>query len=231
MSIRTSLTVLSSVACLSFATVPAVADEAAEEFLRSWIDSIDASPEYRATYASISSDDTTDTTTIQGLSVASVAPGFALDVEAIAIAGFVPSTDGTFAAGSVRLDGAELTATEFLRLEIASAEFRGFLLPPGTGFEWDDARPFVSFIKALSPLARIEMSTGRIASVVLLQKVEDVESRITYEQVNIDAWSGGRIAAIGAGPITSQSPDVDQLTAMSIASAQTRDIDLKAFFH
>ena len=231
MSVRTRLIVFSSIACLSLSAAPAVADEAAEEFLRAWIDSIDASPEYRATYASISSDDATDTTTIQGLAVASVAPGFSLDVDTIAIAGFVPSSDGTFAAGSVRLDGAELVATEFLRVVIASAEFRDFLLPPGTGFEWDDARPFVSFVKALSPLAKVEMSTGRVASVVLFQTVDDVESRIAYEQVNIDAWSGGRIAAIGAGPITSQSPDVDQLTAMSIASAQTRDIDLNAFFH
>jgi hypothetical protein len=230
MRVRSSLTIVASSVFLSLAT-PAAANEAAEEFLRSWIASVDASPDYRAAFSSITSDAATDTTAIRGLAVASEAPGFALNIDTIAVTGFIPSSDGTFAAASVRLEGAEIGATEFLRIQLASAEFRDFLLPSGTGFAWDDARPFVSFIKALSPLARIEMSTGRIASVVLLQKVDDIVSRITYEQINIDAWSGGRIAAIGAGPITSQSPDVDQLTAMSIASAQSRDVDLNAFLH
>jgi hypothetical protein len=49
--------------------------------------------------------------------------------------------------------------------------------------------------------------------------------------VNIDNWAGGRIESVSAGPIHSQSPSREPLTAMSIASSTSRDIDLNVLFH
>lgn len=231
MRLRFKLTLVASLACAPFG-LPALADEAAEEFLRTWVASIDASPDYAASFTSLESDSTTGVTTLSGFLVSSEAEGLAVNVDTIAVSGFVPSTDGTtFAARSLRIENAVIQGTEYFRADIANAEFRDFSVPTATGFAWNEDRPFLSIISALEPVAKVEMSTGRISSVVLYEKVDDVETRIAYEQINIDGWAGGKIAAMAAGPITSESPEEDQLIAMSIASAQTRDIDLNAFFH
>lgn len=220
-----------SVVCALVAATPAGANEAAEAFLKSWVESIDVSPDWRASYARLTSDTAADTTTLGGLTVASERPGFTLKIDTVSVTGLIPSADGTFAAASVRLDGGEVAFADVVRLEMASAEFRDLVLPPVAGFVWNGDRPFVAAVKALAPIAEIAMSTGRIASFSVVQIVDDVESRTTYEQVNIDAWKDGKIAAIGAGPIRSQTPDRDQLMAMRVASAQSRDIDLNTFFH
>ena len=230
MKVRITPVVLAFATCFSLSAVSASADEAAEAFLKSWIGSIDASADWRATYATVASDEASDTTTMSGLEVASVRPGFTLKIDTIAVTGFIPTDDETFAASAIRIEGGEIGATEAFRLHINSAEFRDVSFPSASGFAWDDERPYVAMIKALFPITKIEMSSGRIASLVLFQKVEGVESRIAYEQVNIDGWANGAIAAIGAGPIRSESPYVDQLTAMTIASAESRDINLDTFF-
>jgi hypothetical protein len=225
------LVFIASLAGLCAATMPAAADEAAEAYLRLWVTLIDSSPDYSASYSALSSDSGTGATALSGLVVASESKGFAVNVDTISVTGFIPSPGGVFAANVLHIENAVIRGTEFFRVEIASAEFRDFSVPIGTGFAWDEAKPFVSLIKALSPLADVEMSTGRIASVELFENVDNVETRIAYEQINIDGWADGKIAAMAAGPITSESPEEDQLIAMSIASSQTRDVDLNAFFH
>lgn len=212
------------------AVAPSFADEAAEAYLRDFVSAIDASPEYRASFETLSSAPGTGATLMRGLSIESTAPGLSVAIDTIEVVGFSGS-GGSFAADALRIDGARVTATEYVTLEMASAEFRDFVLPANEGFVWDDAQPYLSVIRLLTPLTGIEMSSGRIASVAMLQRVDDVESRVSYEQVNIDGWAGGRIASISAGPIRSQTPDRDQLMAMSIASAHSRDIDLNVVFH
>lgn len=212
------------------AVSPALADEAAESYLRDFVAAIDAAPDYRASFEALSTAPGTGATLMRGLSIESTTPGLSITIDTIEVVGFGGS-GGSFAADALRIDGARMTATEYMTVEMASAEFRDFVLPSNEGFVWDDAQPYLSVIRLLSPLTGIEMSSGRIASVAMLQRVDGVESRVSYEQVNIDGWSGGRIASISAGPIRSQTPDQDQLMAMSIGSAHSRDIDLNVVFH
>jgi hypothetical protein len=228
MSARNTALAFALALCASVPATTASANQAAEAFLSAWVETIDSSPDWRATYETIVSDGASDTTIVSGFRITSERRGFALSVDSIALTGLVPSSDGTLAAASIRLDGGEV-ATGFVRLQIADAEFRDFLLPVGRGFAWSADRPVAAMIKALSPLASLAMSSGRIASLALFQTFEGVESRIAYENVEIGEWSGGRIATISAGPILSQSPDIDQLAAMAVVSAESRNIDLNAF--
>ena len=222
--LRTTATALAAFLCF---TAIAVAEEPAEAFLKSWIASIDAAPEWRATYSSLSSDPAGSRTTIYGVSVTSVSPGFSLAFDSVAVTGFVPSAEGTFAATEVRLDGGEIGAG-FVTIGIANAAFRNFVLPSGGGFSWDRAQPFAAMIKALAPLAKAKMTTGRIGSLVVTEEIEGVTSRASYGQIVIEGWADGKIASIKAGPLKTETPAEEPLTAIAVATAESRDIDLDA---
>ena len=108
MKARITPVVLAFATCFALSAVPASADEAAEAFLKSWIGSIDGSTDWQATYSGIASDEASDTTTMSGLEVASVRPGFKLKIDTIAVTGFIPADDGAFAANAVRIEGGEI---------------------------------------------------------------------------------------------------------------------------
>lgn len=217
-------------AVLVVGVVPARAQEAAVTFLKDWVATLDASPDWKASYASIESDGDA-TATISNFTVASEKPGLALSVATLAVTDFTPQNDGTLVAGALKIDGGEVNFGDILKLQMGTSEFRDFSLPPIESFAWTGDAPYLAIINALKPLTKIAMSTGRIGSFGIVQVIDGVESRTTYEQVNIDGWKDGKIAAIGAGPIMSQTPDKDQLMAMRVAAAQSRDIDLNAMFH
>lgn len=219
-----------AVAIFAFTCIagPAAADEATETFLRDWVASIDASPDWNAKFDTLASN--TTATTMTGLAVTSEKPGFTLTLSNLAVSGFTPSPDGTFVASGVRLDGGEITTGEFMTLGVASADFTDVSFPSAGGFVWDESKPFVSLIKAFSPITQVKLRTGRIGSVAITERTDNMGSNIQYEQINIDNWANGVIEAISAGPIHSESPAKEPLTAITIASAQTRDLNLNAFF-
>lgn len=222
---RTAVAIL-AVSCVSW---PALADEAAENYLKSWVEAIDASPAWSASYRSLDSDDSV--TTMKGLTIASEEPGFQVTLDNFIVDGFSQSSDGALTASMLRLSGGQVKASDMLRVDLDSAEYTDVSFPTAEGFVWDESKPVVSVIKAASLINKVAMRSGRVSSIVIREHFEDVENTTTYEQVNIDNWAAGKIEAISAGPIYSESPAKEPLTAMSIASSTTRDVDLNAFFH
>ncbi|MCR4283030.1 MAG: hypothetical protein NUV72_08405, partial [Bauldia sp.] len=220
-------TILAALIALSCLPAPAFAEAEAEAFLKSWVASIDETPGWRASYSGLSSDPAGGRTTLYGLDVRSKQPGFSVHFDSVAVTGFIPSTDGTLAATEVAFDGGEI-GVGFVAVGITNARFKDFSLPSAESFAWSDTRPFVAMVKAVAPLAKVRMSSGRIGSVVLMEEIDGVRSRISYNQIAIDNWADGKIASIKAGPLKTESPAEEPLTAIAVAGVEAHDIDLDA---
>src|SRR5260221_5052023 len=103
MKFRSRLAAFAAVAGLSLLPVHAFADEAAENFLKSWIDKIDASPDWIANYSNLGSDG--DNTTLTGLTIEGQESAFSITIQTITVTGFTSSDDGAMAAKEFDADG------------------------------------------------------------------------------------------------------------------------------
>lgn len=215
-----------AIAAIAFVALPAAADEATENFLKSWVSSIDNAPGWNATYANLASE-ASGRTILGGFTVTSEEPGFSLTFETIGVAGYDAGADAAFAAEEVALDGGKVVAN-LVTLSIDDAVLSGFALPPASAFTWNSERPYLAMVKAFGAFAGISMASGRIGSFVLEQVFEGEKSTTTYTNVALDNWNNGKIATLSAGPLTAETPSGDTLVALQVARAESRDIDLGA---
>ena len=207
---------------------PATADTPVESAVKAWVAAIDASPEWQAAYAGLTVDPASGKATLSDLSVTSEQPGFSLTFSTVVIAGFHETSDGTFAADEIDLDGGEIDAGAW-SLRIANAVIAAPILPEGGGFVWDGADPLVSAAKALAPLTRAIAASARIGSIALTETLQGVSTLTTYNNIVVAGWRNGKIAAITAGPVKPESPSPDPLVTLATDATETRDIDLNAF--
>lgn len=208
--------------------LPALAEEPVETAVKAWVAAIDASPGWQAAYAGLAVDPATGKATLSGLTVKSRQPGFSLAFTSVVIAGFHPTTDGTFAADEIDLDGGDIEAGAF-SLHIAGAAIAAPVLPETGGFVWNSADPFVSAIQALAPLTRSIAASATVGSIAVVETISGVQTRTAYDNVKIAGWRNGKVAAVSAGPVKTESPSPDPLVTMSMDTTETRDVDLNAF--
>lgn len=209
-------------------TLPAVADTPVETAVKAWVAAIDASPEWKATYAGLSVDQASGKATLADLTVSSEQPGFSLTFATIAVAGFHETSDGSFAADEIDLDGGEIEAGAW-SLRIANAVIAAPVLPESGGFVWDGADPLVSVAKALTPLTRAIAASAQVQSIHVTETLQGVSTQTTYNNITVAGWRNGKIAAISAGPVKTESPSPDPLVTLAVDATETRDVDLNAF--
>jgi hypothetical protein len=232
---------IASVAFIALVSLggPAVAAEPVETALVGWIDGIDAAPDWRASYASLAAaPDGSGSATLSGLAIASERPGFALTADRITVSGYTQTGDGSFAAREIAIDGGRLDAGVYsIRLDHAVIEAP--VLPLGGGFTWDDAHPFASAVHAFAPLLAAKANGATVNTLNVVETLSNVATWSTYRNVKLEGLHDGRIAAIGATDLQTDSPGVDPagppsaippLVSMKAKTASTRDVDLNAFF-
>lgn len=217
---------------------PVHAAEPVETALIGWIDSIDASPDWRAGYGSLTVDPISGRATLSGLTITAEKPGFALTVARITVVGYTPTADGTFWAREIDIDGGRLDAGAY-SVRIDHAAIEAAVLPIAAGFVWDDTHPFVSAVRAFAPLARAAANGVRAGTVSVVETLGGVATWSTYSDVKLEGLRDGKIAALSAGSLRTDSPGADPageppaippLVSMTAAGAETRNIDLDAMF-
>ena len=218
---------LAAGAGLALLVQTAAAQEPVETAITGWVASIDASPDWKAAYKSLTYDAAGNRAVLTGLVIQSQVPGIDISFGTIAITGFAAAPDGGFTASHITADEGTVEAGPF-KVALSDAEVNEFAMPALPAFAWDAQHPFTSVIKAYAPFSRLAMTNGRIGSLGLIQNNAGVTSRVAYQQFRIDRWAGGKIAAITAGPLTMESPNPDGLVTMKVASFEARDIDLDA---
>ncbi len=227
MLFRSATAALVASAALALFVQTATAEEPVETAIRGWVASIDASPDWQATYRSLAYDAAANRAVLAGLDIRSQTPGVEIGFGTIALTGFIATPEGGFTASRVTADEGTLQAGPF-KVAVSDGEVNGFAMPALPALTWDPQHPFTSFIKAYAPLSRLTMTNGRIGSLGLIETNAGVASRIGYEQFRIDRWTGGKIAAITAGPLSMESPSQDGLLAMKVASFEAHDLDIDA---
>ena len=176
-----------------------------ETALKAWVAAIDISPDWQASYASLAVDPVNGRATVTDLSVTAEKPGFAMKFGRFTVDGFSPTGDGTFAAREIDFDDARFDAGVYsIRIDHAALETP--VLPMAAGFVWDDARPFVSAVKAIAPLAQASAAGARAGLLTVVETLNGIETWSTYQQVKLEGLKGGKIAMISAGPLRTDPP-------------------------
>jgi hypothetical protein len=231
------LRIAAALLALAPLAAPAHAAEPVETALIAWVDAIDASPDWRASYGSLATDAASGRATLSGLSISAEKPGFLLSADRVTIDGYAPTTDGTFAAREMDLDGLRLDAGVYsIRFDHTAIEAP--VLPTTGTFAWNPDRPFGSAFAALAPLVAARANSARINTATIVETLSGIETQTTYQQVVAQGIQNGRIAAVTAGAMRTDSPTskpgadgatpLPPLVTMTAASAETRDIDLNA---
>ena len=227
MSLRFAAAGLVAGASLVLFVQTAAAEAPVETAIKGWVASIDASPDWNASYKSLSYDAASNRAVITGLTITSQVPGVDIGFGNVAVTDFAAAPDGGFTAGRITADEGTLSAGPF-KIALSDAEINAFTMPAMPALSWDPQHPFTSLIKAYAPFSRLAMTNGRIGSLGVIENNSGVSSRIVYDQLRIDRWADGKIAAVTAGPLSMETPNPDGLVTMKVASVETHDIDIDA---
>ncbi|CAN5204424.1 hypothetical protein BH10PSE9_BH10PSE9_07020 [soil metagenome] len=211
-------------------TAQAFADEPVETAIKSWVASIDASPDWAATYAGLTYDAAAKKAVLTGLTIHTEQPGLVANFTTISVTNFAQAPNGGFSAARIAADRASITAGP-LAATISDVELNEFALPAVGPIAWDPQHLFTSLIKAYAPVTQVRITNGRVGAFDLAQDTKGVKSKISYGQFRIDRWADGKIAGVTAGPLSMEAPSPDGLMRMKVASVEGRDIDLNGFLH
>ena len=222
------LPVFLAAACLALGAGGASADDAAQTFLQSWVDSINTSPDWHASFSGIATAPDTGRTTLSGLDIESKSPGLSVKFATVALSGFAAAADGGFSASEIDLDGGAVNVGDIIDVALGDTSLTDVSLPSLASFMWTDKRPLAAMIQVLTPVTKVKIGKGTIASMVLTETVESVQSRVTYNGMTLDNWNGTKIADFSIGAITSDSPTDSPLVSMKIDSVASQNIDLDA---
>ncbi|MGV8839745.1 MAG: hypothetical protein ACWA6X_05520 [Bauldia sp.] len=193
-----------------------------------WIDALVAeNPILTAGYENITLSG--DTVTITGLTIYDPASDGGIQFDTITIAGYDELPPTGFAMASFTIDHVvartEDTVTEMFDFGISN------LTVPETGAMFDAEAPFTSIIDVFGLVAASSLDRLSIGRIVLTQDQGGLNSVVTYNNYLVVGVAEGRIASVTVGPYFVESPSPDGLFRISIASAQSSEIDLNAITH
>lgn len=217
--------VLGGALCAASATTPALAG-AASDAVRAWVSAVDASPDWTASFQSVT-DEGEDDVVVKGLTIKSEATGaLGVAVGTLTFRGFAAAGDG-FMAASVEADQAKFTAGPMI-YTVEGASFANLGVPSLSGISFDPQRPFLSMVRAYTAVTRMRLESGRIAHLQLDQTNQGVASAISYQNIALGKLDGGRLEQLTAGPIAMASPAPEGLVRFSVDRMDGRGIDIDA---
>lgn len=203
------------------------ADSPVETAIKGWVASVDASPGWQATYKDLTYDAASNRAVLTGLALHNKPAGLDVSFGAVGLTGFAAAADGGFTASRITVDEGSLDVGVF-KIGVSDVELNTLAMPALPALAWDPQHPFTSLVRAYAPFSRLSLTSGLIGSLGIIANNAGADSRIVYHQFRIDRWADGKIAAITAGPLTMEAPNPDGLMAMSVASVETRNIDIDA---
>src|SRR4029079_16303380 len=107
-----------------------------------------------------------------------------------------------------------------LKVGLTDLDLTEVVVPALSAIVYDPLKPLTSQLKALSAVVKLKLGHGRIGTLSLIEQFGGISSRVAYENLTIEGVSGGKIAAIRAGPLTMQSPATEGLAGIRVASAE-----------
>lgn len=212
-------------ACLGGGTAAA---QTADDAVRAWISSLNASPDWAASVDSVGIDPGTGATVVTGLTITARGGPTSLSIDRLAIKDFSQNPGGGFAAGQIETQEAVVTAGA-IRFVVDDVSLSGFSLPRPLGVAFDPERPYTSIVKMYGAAASATLDHARVGKVAMSQEIGGVSSRVNYAQLVIDHLAGGKIGELSSGPVTATSSMPQGTVDYTIDSFDAREMDLDAF--
>ena len=223
--------ILQITGCLLFLSpAPALADEPVETALKAFVASIDASPDWAATYRGITYDPATGTGTLSGLSIRSEKTPSHFDFETLAVSGYADATDGGFTAKEIKAEGGTVAAG-FVTIALDNVDIADLAVPRLAPTPYDPAKPFTSMIRVYREALKVSLSRATIGTIGMIQNLNGLNNRVTYRNFVIDGMKDGKVASVKAGPLSLETPSPEGLVAMNVASLEATGMDLGAMIH
>lgn len=229
-SLRTRLTAAAGAAAALFlaASAPAHA-QSAEGAVRALIDSIDASDKWTAAAGQITPSGngaTASNVRITGEGDSAVS----IEIGNLTVTGYSEPGGGGFHADEITLDILTATAPNG-EFELTNIALVGLTVPDFQSVVFDSAHPIVALMQAYSLAAAVELESGSMDRMVATEDNEGITSVVTYENFLIGQIADGKLDVTTAGPVTAEAPEGEGLMTFSIASIESRDIDIGAIAH
>jgi hypothetical protein len=203
----------------------AAAEPSAVSAFIGFVAAIDASPDWSAHFTTIAPEADGTTIVVSGFALGSERGAFALSVDTLEVTDFVRNADGGFSAGSIKGKSGSITFPGY-SIALSDTGLKDIAVPGLSEAAFDPARPFTSMLKAYRGLAQSKIASASISGVTVDETVSGITTRATYANVAIDGLGDGKIKAIRAGPLAMASPAEESLVEMSVARAETTDVDI-----
>ena len=218
--------------------VPPAPPTPVETAVRGWIAAIDASPDWSASVGAISVDPASGKASVTNLAISADKPGFTIVIGGITVDGWAAGAANTFTAREIDITNARVDAGDYsVRLDHAAV--MAPVLPTSGGARWDDAQPAASLIGLVTAALSASAQSATADKITVVETVASVETWSTYANVKLTDLAGGKVSALTAGPLHTDSPGSDPagpppnasqipLVSLNVASSETHDIDVAA---
>ena len=209
-----------------------------ETAVRGWIAAIDASPDWSASVGGVTVDPTSGNATVRNLAISADKPGFTIVIGGITIDGWAAGAANLFTAREIDVTNARIDAGDY-SVRIDHAAVMAPVLPTSGGARWDDAQPAASLIGLVTAALSASAQSATADKITVVETVAGVATWSTYANVKLTDFAGGKISALTAGPLHTDSPGSDPagppanasqipLVSLSVANSETHDVDLAA---
>ena len=206
----------------------AVAEEPVETALREKVAAIDALPDWSASYGWLNYDPSTDTATLIDFVARTETLGTEISIAKLTVDGYSASPDGSFTVKSVLADGG-VVKLGFATIEIGDLGIENLFVPLMDEVAFVPSKPLTSMVKLYGEALKARFDRARVGSVAVVETLDGVETRITYDHLRLDGFGDGKLASMRAGPIRMESPSPQGLVNTTIGSIEGSDMDLAAF--
>jgi hypothetical protein len=196
--------------------------------LVAWVYSVDATPEWKARMEGLGLDEATHSATIAKLTVSADAGGMDVEATIITLDDYRVRAVGGFAATALRIGSITVKNAE-TDIVLSDVDLKEIVVPALAGFSFQRREPFTSMLPVLSAIARSRSASGSIGEIALIERFQNVESRISYRDIAYTGVADGKIESVRAAPLTVESPSPNPLVDMTVSRAEARGIDLDAF--
>ena len=212
-------------AALLLANGPAAAETAGDS-LRAWVSAVDLTPEWSASFQSLT-EDSPSGASVKGLTIRSEQDDtLAVEIGQLAIHSYADAGGG-FTAGEVEIDQGRLSAGP-VTFTISDVKLSGLAVPNLDDIRLDPRQPFTSTIKAYGAAARMRLDRGSIGRLQLDQQSGGVASAVSYQNVVLGRLDQGRLEQLSAGPVAMVAPAPEGLVRFSIDRVESRGMDIDA---
>ncbi|MCX5493444.1 hypothetical protein OSH11_01875 [Kaistia dalseonensis] len=229
-SVRLRFAAIALGAASAFGALPALADEPVETAIRSWVSSLDASPNWVAGFAELSYDAGLRTATLKNLTIRSetLATKVEITFGTVTILGYNETADGGFTAVEIKADEGHAVYGSILDAKLTDITAENIGVPSFANLLFDQSHIFTSGVQALAIAAKASAKSVTVGNIELDQTYQGETTHTSFGRYALTGMADGKIDQLISGPLQQESPAADGLLKMRIEKIEAHKYDLDA---